>query len=212
MKLRLLLLGCVAAGLYSCSSTYRSTQTPDDVYYSPAREIRATTEDQYEDYTSNDDRYLRMKAHNYNRWATLDDYSYWYDSRYYNNYYAYQGYGFYPTPGLGYYYSPYSSWYYPYCTVVYYKNPTVYFGSNSKSYLTAYRNNNYGNTNVLTPLQNSKNNTTNSFTLTQNNNTTRPARTFSGGSSNRAGGSSGGFKSTGSSTSTPRPPRPGGGN
>jgi len=38
MKLKYILFGAVAATLASCSTAYRTAQTPDDVYYSPAPE------------------------------------------------------------------------------------------------------------------------------------------------------------------------------
>ncbi len=95
MKSRILLVGLLAAMLTSCS-TYKAGQTPDDVYYSPAREAVAKKEtkrqDRYEDYVSSeDDRYLRMKIRNRDRWSTIDDYDYWNDSRYVP-YYSYNYY------------------------------------------------------------------------------------------------------------------------
>jgi len=89
MKRHIFYLICVAAVFTSCSSAYKSTQTPDDVYYSPgtAREVRyadnRSNDDRYEDYVnSNDDQYLRMKVQNRARWNGIDDYDYWNDSRY----------------------------------------------------------------------------------------------------------------------------------
>jgi hypothetical protein len=38
MKYKILLFGIMAAVLTGCASTYKAGQTPDDVYYSPARE------------------------------------------------------------------------------------------------------------------------------------------------------------------------------
>jgi hypothetical protein len=66
----------------SCSTAYRSGQTPDDVYFSPARpqaEYVSTDdkEDKYtrqDQYSYNDDRYIRMKVHNRDRWSYFDDY------------------------------------------------------------------------------------------------------------------------------------------
>jgi hypothetical protein len=61
----------------------KQKQTPDDVYYSPARPKAETvrSEDKEEKYTQeennyayNDDRYIRMKVRNRNRWSDLDDY------------------------------------------------------------------------------------------------------------------------------------------
>ncbi|OIR13323.1 hypothetical protein GALL_57080 [mine drainage metagenome] len=105
----------VAAGfLTGCTSAYKSSQTPDDVYYSPAKYVVAkelnTTKDQreYQEYiSSNDDRYLQMKVHNYDYWNSLDDYSYWNDSRYYyyNSFYNPYYSSFYNPYGWGGYYS-----------------------------------------------------------------------------------------------------------
>ena len=38
MRYKILLYGLIAATITSCSSAYKASQTPDDVYYSPARE------------------------------------------------------------------------------------------------------------------------------------------------------------------------------
>ncbi len=38
MNTRILLLAISAAALSSCSTMYKSGQTPDDVYYSPGQE------------------------------------------------------------------------------------------------------------------------------------------------------------------------------
>ena len=97
MKKNIIYLFCAAAFLTSCSTAYRSSQTPDDVYYSPAKKIIPAgqydqyQDDQYQSYTSSsDDEYLRMKAADHYRWSNLDDFDYWYDSRYYyNNYYSF---------------------------------------------------------------------------------------------------------------------------
>src|SRR5215218_4463703 len=67
----------------SCSTAYKSGQTPDDVYFSPARpqaeyaRVQENDDRQYRgDEEYRDDRYLRMKVRN-RRWSTLDDgYSY----------------------------------------------------------------------------------------------------------------------------------------
>lgn len=172
MKKNLVYVAFLVALLTSCSSAYRTSQTPDDVYYSPGQQqIYADNynygQDQYESYTnSNDDYYLRMKARDYERWSALDDYDYWYDSRYYSNnfyspwtpsyslglgYYG-MGYGYYnPYAFNSYWYSPWQSWYYPYYTVVYYKNPTVYYRPVSRYNLSTYNNKTYNNYNM--PLQ-----------------------------------------------------------
>jgi hypothetical protein len=127
MKSAFLLLSFASAVLFTgCATTYQTQQTPDDLYYSPtrvepaAKEVAKNTnnDDRYEEYIStSDDRYLRMKVANRNRWETLDDYSYWNDSRfdyygynYYNNFYGYNyfnnwnnfnNWGFFPNNGFG---------------------------------------------------------------------------------------------------------------
>jgi hypothetical protein len=101
MKTLLLILSI--AVLASCSTAYKTGQTPDDLYYSKSKVIvEKESEDRYErreDYTSQD-RQIRM-AINDRRWRNLD-YDYDYDCRY--SPYAY-GYNY------GYYYNPF---YYPY--------------------------------------------------------------------------------------------------
>lgn len=79
-----------------CTSAYRIGQTPDDVYFSPAK-YAATSEEkeqkikkqEREEYTSwvedRNDAFLRMRIQNRNRWNSLDDFSYWNDSRFFNN-------------------------------------------------------------------------------------------------------------------------------
>lgn len=86
----------------SCTTAYKTGQTPDDVYNSPAppqdeyANVRKSDEKRYrdyesyddEDYADYDDRYLRMKVRNRYRWSDLDDW-YYYGNRYnfsfYNN-------------------------------------------------------------------------------------------------------------------------------
>ncbi|GAC1438564.1 MAG: hypothetical protein NVSMB63_02380 [Sediminibacterium sp.] len=174
---RALLLSLLAAGVLSgCSSVYKSGQTPDDVYYSPGRDAGTFTRKeevkqrlqqvQYDEYVSSqDDRYLRRKVANRNRWNTLDDFNYWYDSRYdfgayttynnYNNWYPSWNYalgygGWRPGLGLGYSYGcgclcgPAS----PIYTLIGYATPKFYVGSTSGSNITAYKNRAYNNTNL----------------------------------------------------------------
>lgn len=133
MKLCLPLLASVLA-LASCSSVYKTGQTPDDVYYSPARErdeyVRTEKKDdrQYnneEDYR--EDRYLRMKTA-YRRYSILDNYDYYVGGNYnaYYDYYRYNSFGYYPvllmTPR--YYGAVYNPYYYnPHYYNPYYNNP-----------------------------------------------------------------------------------------
>ncbi|MEX6687040.1 hypothetical protein QTN47_06020 [Danxiaibacter flavus] len=87
MKKHILYLIGVVMVFASCSTAYKNTQTPDDMYYSPSSEAgtkqAAVSDDRYEQYMStNDDQYLRMRVANRSRWSSIDDYDYWYDSRY----------------------------------------------------------------------------------------------------------------------------------
>lgn len=113
MQRQILLLAITAAALSSCTTAYRSGQTPDDVYFSPLRpqdEYVRTEEKQDHRYQYDeqyyDDRYLRMKVHNRSQWNDLDDW------------YAYDRYGYRANYYYGSYYNPYTSWNYyynPYC-------------------------------------------------------------------------------------------------
>lgn len=169
---RLLLFSAVSLTLFSaCSTAYKSGQTPDDVYYSPGREVAATAsrndqrqQDEYQEYiSSSDDRYLRMKVANRSRWSSLDDFDYWYDSRYdfsnYSNYSSYSpwctcfspfsiGFSRYSYWGSGYGNYGYYGWGNPYYTVMAYGSPKFSNpGSTSGSNLSAYRNREYFNSN-----------------------------------------------------------------
>jgi hypothetical protein len=173
--LYLALLTVFAMG--SCSNPYKLTQTPDDVYYSPAQ---GEDGPRYQDnYASSDDRYLRMKTRDNSRWSSIDDYDYWYDSRYYYNNYSYNAYAgnafnyggigsMYPSFGFNpylNYFNPYNNYmgsylgygygyggfypstYYPFYPVVYYKNPRSFVSSSSNNNIRAYRNNTFNNYN-----------------------------------------------------------------
>lgn len=174
---RLLLFAAVAATAFTSCSAYRSgqTRTPDDVYYSPAREGAAAAyvetdqkRDGYyraDDYSSAyDDRWLRMRVRDRYRWSAFDDYDW--------NYYNTMGYG--SGLGWGYGYNPYwnyslgfnsywnamyrwNSFYNPYCGGIIIVNPKV----NQPAYtavrnfsLDRYTNTNYNNANR--PLSASK--------------------------------------------------------
>ncbi|OLY93109.1 hypothetical protein SAMN05444008_104231 [Cnuella takakiae] len=123
MKLVLPILATVLLAT-SCTTAYKSGQTPDDVYFSPERKVSGSeyvqrnredqptyrsnnrNRDYRDDYAySDDDRYLRMKVRNRNRWSDLDNY---YNDPYFGGYYARPG--FYAGAGLwgGNFYSPYN--------------------------------------------------------------------------------------------------------
>ena len=94
MKQSFTLLALTVAVLSSCTSAYKTGQTPDDVYYSPVRPQAAyvqteTKEEERPTQYSDDyyeDRFLRMRIEDRYRWSTLDDY-------YFNNAYAYNSFG-----------------------------------------------------------------------------------------------------------------------
>jgi len=167
---RILLLSAIGLSvLTGCSTAYKAGQTPDDVYYSPAKGVSEKKEDKkqaqqqqerYDEYTNNaDDRYLRMKVANRGRWSSIDDYSYWYDSRYdfcptntsfYNSPYAVNPWSIGYSIGYGrpYYGSIYGGWNSPVYTVAIYSTPKFSGGYTSGSNISAYRNKNYNNQNA----------------------------------------------------------------
>lgn len=127
--LSLLLLTIIFA---SCTTAYKTGQTPDDVYFSPERPqeeyVRVEQKDdrayRYDDRRSRyddeyyDDRYLRMRVRNRRLWSDLDfyysdpfAYNYFYNRynryNYYNNYYG----NTYANPYTfwNHYYNPYYS-------------------------------------------------------------------------------------------------------
>lgn len=75
MIARILLVSVVAAGLTSCASTYRTGQTPDDVYYSPLRERESYVQvDRDEDNRQNlEDQRLRQQIRD-SRFRNYDDF------------------------------------------------------------------------------------------------------------------------------------------
>src|SRR5436190_1606138 len=152
MNSKILLLAFLVAAISSCTTAYKTGQTPDDVYYSPARpqdeyvQVQREDDRQYrnnEDYY--DDRYLRMKVHNRTQWSDLDDW-YYYDNRY--NYTAYNNWN---NP-----WSPNAYW--NYCYNPYY-NHGVIFNTGVKNIYSAprtfnlntYNNNSLTNNNYTNP-------------------------------------------------------------
>ena len=159
MTLRTVLPAIIAIAAFSgCVSAYRTGQTPDDVYYSPAREGAAYAQiDQRRDgrgsyrnndYYSYDDRWLRMRVANRYRWSAFDDYD-WYDWRY--NTWSYHHYSpyYWNTYWNNYYY--WNSWYNPYYGSIIVVNPKtnpVVYGKVRDFSLSSYTNTNYNNTNA----------------------------------------------------------------
>ena len=132
MKSFLLFFAFVSV-LSSCTTAYHTGQTPDDVYYSPARpqqeyvRVENKEERQYRGnnnrrndddyYTYDDDRYLRYKIRNRDRWSYLDDY---YRDPYAYNYYNKNYYNTYSNSRSYWntYFNPYSGFCNPYPTHV----------------------------------------------------------------------------------------------
>ncbi len=199
MKQTILLLAVFAAVFSSCTSAYKTGQTPDDVYYSPAppRDEYAVAEkdnDRRYQYTDEyyDNRFLRMKVSNRYRWNDLND---WY-------YYERYGYGY--NYYYGNFYNPYNSWnyyynpYYGYYGNVFYSNPkTIAYTPPVKPRafnLAGYTNNTYNNKNTTT----TKSRTNNSYNNKNQNPAGRTTRSiFSGSNDNRS--SNGGRISSGTS-------------
>ena len=95
----------------SCTTAYKSGQTPDDVYFSPERpkeeyvRVQKTEDRRYQGqdyYSYEDDRYLRMRVRNRNQWSYLDEY---YRDPYAYNYYSYNRNYYYNS-----YYNPRTYW------------------------------------------------------------------------------------------------------
>lgn len=222
MNFKLLLLAIATVSISSCSTTYKSGQTPDDIYFSPIRgidekddvkkdDVRKNTNNRYVEY---DERVMRMSAYD-RRWRDLDDY-YDYSYRYDPYHYGYN---------YGYYYNPYyykTPIYLPGYAVVNPKNTTprmTNLGSynNSKLQVTNDKsgqtkwirlNNSYNNTNksetflrkiITSPsYNNSSSGSTRNSGYESNNNT----RTYSPSSSSSSSSSSSGSSSSSSSSSS----------
>lgn len=201
MKYRIILIGFMAALITGCSSAYKASQTPDDVYYSPARgnaQKAVAKEDRYEDYIgSQEDQYLRMKIRNRDRWSSIDDYSYWNDSRYvpaysydyyrnnWNNFYSWNNpYAYSLNNWSSPYYNPlysgynfYGSYAYypqlgysPYSNVYISKYPVKLSSSVNRPALSGYSNRTYNNSNAIYNRQGLGNSIKRAFTPNENNN------------------------------------------
>lgn len=168
MNSRIILLGLAVAAFSSCTTAYKTGQTPDDVYYSPGRQVetyvnvdnndepRYRGEDRYRnnDYVNPDDRWLRMRVRNRTRWSAFDDYAYndWrYNGWGYNSYYSYSPFNMY-SPFNSYWsnYYYWNSFYNPYGTRVIVVNPKtnpVVYDRVRNFNLNSYSNNSYNNSN-----------------------------------------------------------------
>jgi hypothetical protein len=158
-RIHFLLAGLVV--IFSGCSTYRQTQTPDDVYYSPGadrQEAAATpsNNNQGDYYSVPNDQYVRMRVQDPQKWSYFDDYN----TDYYGGYspvgynasmgygyggmgyggMGYGGFGISPWIGFGYwspisYWNSYYSWngfYNPYYGGVIVSNPKIQNDSYSR--------------------------------------------------------------------------------
>ena len=220
MKARILVLAAGIATLTSCTSLYKTGQTPDDVYYSPARPVSEYVQS---DYTSNDgnqsyqeyqdsyrdDRFLRLSIGNpyylscYNTYDGFDwrynAYATYWDGPW-NNYWAwnnfYNPYGYYymaPVGGyIGSHALAYSST--PISKPVAFSNSS-YNSPNSARYV--YRSNGtYYNPGTGAPRYNNGNGTympgTSQSNSLNNSNTYTPSRSYAPAPSAPSGGGGGG--------------------
>jgi hypothetical protein len=127
--------------LSSCS-TYKNSQTPDDVYYSPGTQKEGYTSGNQSNsdyYSTPNDQYVHLRVQDPSRWSYFDDYNTDYYGGYsamgFSPYYGYNSYGFGLSPWIGFgYYSPLSYWnsyyswnsfYNPYYGAVVIVNPKI---------------------------------------------------------------------------------------
>lgn len=124
-------IAVIGAVILSSCSVYRHGQTPDDVYYSPAKvenggngaaagyvpansgrnegrryyNSNSPSYSGYDDYATMDDRWLMMRVRNPYRWSLFDDYNFYSP---YNSFYSPYGFGspWSPYSSLGYGFSP----------------------------------------------------------------------------------------------------------
>jgi uncharacterized membrane protein YgcG len=195
----------------SCSSAYKSGQTPDDVYFSPERPqqeyVRADQEDDdkyyrgeqnrsSDYYNYEEDRYLRMKVRNRNRWVYIDNDFYSYNPYVYNSSYYYNS----PWNSYSYWdhcYNPYSR------QVIVYNPKTAIYNRPRTINLRTFDNpqNNTSNTKGYNPRSSSNSgNRNNSYSAPRRNIGNDLRNIFDGSSSNNNSGSSSGSSSSRVST------------
>ena len=208
MNLKTIVFISVIATISSCSTAYRSGQTPDDVYSSPARVVEVTHKEEKKEEVRREpkqdmDRQIVMGIYD-SRWRYFDDD---YDAYYDPYHYGYT---------CGYYYNPY---YYPspvYISGAVFTNPKnttprmTNLGSynysnmvvvNQKTGSTtlirstrAYNNSNNANNyirRILTPVYNNSSNNNYSRPTDNNSRTYTPSTSGSSGSPGTSSGSSG---------------------
>ena len=226
MKAKYLLLLVLVITLGSCS-TFKSGQTPDDVYYSS---VKKYTDDKKKDEIKEqpqeevakkeaynyEDRLVRMKATNYRRWAgfenSYDDYHYNNNCNCNCNQYSYSNYKY--SYGYNGYWNNYGNNYYGYRNNYWNNNNVVYIVPKPK--YIAPRGGVYNNTKTYTNTRVDNNNATvnpktNGGGLlnkifnsgNNNNNNSSPTRSYeptkSSSSPSSSGGSGGGISRPGRS-------------
>ena len=220
MQSKILLFVLSVAAFSSCSTAYKTGQTPDDVYYSPVKVVAEKKETQREEQRyekTNNDYEITMSIRD-RRWRDFRD-DYEYDNSPYNYCYC-------NCKNTGYYYNPY---YYPWA--IYTISPTYKTPVNSTPRMVNLNAYNGYNPRVATSKTNGTLNLSNSSsqynnsnrsgsragnilrqtidptpsTPSSNNNNTR---TYSPSSSSSTPSSSG-SSSNGSSSSSSRPARGG---
>lgn len=156
MKPQILLLAFFVVALGSCTTAYKTGQTPDDVYFSPAQpqdeyaQVEKRDNRRYEGSDEYyDDRYLRMRVSNRYRWSELDDWYYYggrYDYSFYNVHNLYNPWT--PCSYWNNYYNPYHPGY------VIVKPGKPVFSGPRVSNLNTYNNNLLTNRNYTNPKPN----------------------------------------------------------
>ncbi len=211
MNSKFLLLAVSIISLASCA-TFKSGQTPDDVYYSPAQKISEENEEKSEvsnnrrnEYYNFEDRSIRMRTTNYRRWSSLenpyyfDNYRYDYNcncncnntgynyyNRWNNNGWNNNYYGYYHTGGRGYYNGYYNNIAFQPSKPKYNAPRGGNYGSGSR-----YSNNTYDNTNGSVNRKSGSQGTLKRIFNSDNSNTnTQPSRTYEPTKSSSTSGSS----------------------
>ncbi len=233
MKSQILLLALIVAFLSSCTTSYKTGQTPDDVYFSPVRPqeeyVQFDKKENNRQYRDNndeyyEDQYLRMKVRSRDRWSEIDD-PYYYSSRYnYSTFNCYcLGNPWTPTSYWNNYYNPYYQSHVilsPKATATYTAPRTFNLNSynnnallNSNMTINPKGSNNssynsYNNNNIyVAPRNNNSNNNSNSGNILRD--IFKSSNNSSNNSSNSTNTNSSSSSSSGSSSgsSTPAPVR-----
>ena len=209
MQTKILLIALSVAVFSSCSTAFKSGQTPDDVYYSP---VRIDTDDQQNDNRDQaknnnvEDNTIRMRIRDH-RWREFDD-----DRDYRNSPYHYCTCN---CNNYGYYYNPY---YHPWPIYLTKLTPApvrftprtvnlnAYTGYNSNApVINPKAGNNNSGINWIKPA--GQYNTSNSNSQSRHVGNSNSSRTYSPSSSNKSTSSSSSSSGSSRSESVSRPKR-----